>query len=76
MRIEIWRGNTDHENAIRSLHSEIETLAKLHIQHGLHKTAGFSRQKRKIEALIEENEINLKQELDPLTLNLYRRYFG
>ncbi len=66
----------DHELAIRTLHSEIETLTRLHIQHGLHHTIGFSTQKRRIEKLIEENEINLKQELDPLTLNLYRRYFG
>ena len=66
----------DHELAIQSLHSEIETLTRLHIQHGLHQTVGFRKQKQRIEKLIEEHEINLKQELDPVTLNLYRRYFG
>ncbi len=66
----------DRETAIRTLHSEIETLTRLHIQYGLHNTAGFSRQKKRVEDLVRDHEINLKQELDPLFLNLYRRYFG
>ena len=31
--------------------------------------------KTNIEKLIQDNDINLKKELDPLVLNLYRRYF-
>ena len=66
----------DRDIVIRNLHSEIETLTRLHIQYGLHKTVGFAVQKQRVESLIQEHEINLKQELDPLFLNLYRRYFG
>ena len=66
----------ERQIAIRHLSSEIETLARLHIQHGLHQTQGFAKQKKNIEKLIEDYEVNPKQELDPLTLHLYRRYFG
>ena len=71
-----WRDNMERQAVIRDLSAEIETLARLHIQHGLHHTKGFANQKRNIEKLIQDNEVNLKKELDPLVLNLYRRYFG
>ena len=66
----------ERQIVIRHLSAEIETLARLHIQHGLYRTQGFTRQKKSIEKLIEDYEVNPKQELDPLTLHLYRRYFG
>ena len=66
----------ERELAIRNLHSEIETLTRFHIQYGLHNTDAFYAQKQRVEELIREHEINLKQELDPVFLNLYRRYFG
>lgn len=66
----------DRQTVIRNLSSEIETLTRLHIQHGLHRTKGFDKQKSNIEKLIRDNEVDLKRELDPLTHNLYRRYFG
>ena len=66
----------DRELAVRTLQSEIETLTRLHIQYGLHNTVGFFRQKKRVEDLVREHEIDLKQELDPLFFNLYRRYFG
>jgi len=66
----------ERELAIQALHKEIETLTRLHIQYGLHNTEGFGEQKRCIEKLIQDHRINLKVELDPLALNLYRRYFG
>ena len=66
----------ERQAVIRDLSAEIETLARLHIQHGLHHTQGFANQKNTIEKLIQEHEVNLKKELDPLVLNLYRRYFG
>ena len=65
----------ERQAVIRDLSAEIETLARLHIQHGLHHTKGFANQKRNIEKLIQDNEVNLKKELDPLTLQLYHRYF-
>ena len=65
----------ERQAVIRNLSGEIETLARLHIQHGLHDTKGFANQKSSIEKLIRDNGVNLKKELDPLTLQLYRRYF-
>lgn len=66
----------ERQAVIHDLSAEIETLARLHIQHGLHQTQGFAKQKRHIEKLIQDHEVNLKKELDPLVLNLYRRYFN
>ena len=65
----------DRQTVIRDLSSQIETLTRLHIQHGLHRTPGFDAQKNSITRLIRDNEIDLNRELDPLTRNLYRRYF-
>ena len=65
----------ERQAVIRDLSAEIETLARLHIQHGLQHTQGFAKQKNNIEKLIQDHEVNLKKELDPLVLNLYRRYF-
>ena len=74
--VAIRRDNMERQAVIRDLSAEIETLARLHIQHGLHHTAGFAKQKTNIEKLIQDHEVNLRKELDPLVLNLYRRYFG
>ena len=65
----------ERQEVIRDLSAEIETLTRLHIQHGLHHTKGFVIQKRRIEKLIRDHEVNLKKELDPFVLCLYRRYF-
>ncbi len=65
----------ERQKVIRDLSAEIETLTRLHIQYGLHHTKGFAKQKSSIEKLIQDHEVNLKTELDPLTLSLYRRYF-
>ncbi len=66
----------ERQAVIHNLSAEIETLARLHIQHGLHHTKGFANQKQSIERLIQVHDVNLRAELDPLVLNLYRRYFG
>ena len=65
----------DRQTVLRDLSSQIETLTRLHIQHGLQRTPGFDAQKNSITRLIRDNEIDLNRELDPLTRNLYRRYF-
>ncbi len=65
----------DRQTVIRDLSQEIETLTRLHIQHGLQRTKGFADQKSNITRLIRDHEIDLNRELDPLTRNLYRRYF-
>ncbi len=66
----------NRSEVILDLTEEIETLTRLHIQHGLQKTEGFQKQKDSIETYIQEHKIDLRQELDPLSWNLYRRYFG
>ena len=65
----------ERQALINDLSREIETLTRLHIQHGLHRTKGFANQKSNIEKLIRDNGVNLKKELDPLTRQLYHRYF-
>ena len=66
----------NRSEVIRDLHEEIVTLTRLHIQYGLHETEGFQTQKESIETLIRDHKVDLRTELDPLALNLYRRYFG
>ena len=51
----------ERQTVIRDLNERIETLARLHIQHGLHHTQGFVRQKEGIARLIRDNEVNLRQ---------------
>ena len=67
---------TQGSELISDLQAEIETLARLHIQHGLYDTEGFQKQKENIETYVQEHKIDLRRELDPLAWNLYRRYFG
>lgn len=66
----------NRSEVILDLTEEIETLTRLHIQHGLHDTEGFQKQKESIETYVKEHKIDLREELDPLSWNLYRRYFG
>ena len=65
----------ERQAVIHDLSAEIETLARLHIQHGLHHTQGFARQKEGIARLVRDHEVDLRRELEPHILNLYRRYF-
>ena len=58
---------------MRTLHEEMETLIRLH-RHGLFNTPGYIDRKKEIKEFIRENRINL-EDLEPLTLILYRRYF-
>jgi len=66
----------ERQTVIANLNAEIETLTRLHIQHGLQQTQGFARQKEDIARLIRDHEVDLRRELEPHVLNLYRRYFG
>ena len=43
----------ERQAVIRDLSARIETLARLHIQHGLHHTQGFVRQKEGITRLMD-----------------------
>jgi hypothetical protein len=69
-------GGMERREIIQVLSRELESLTRLHIQYGLHNTEGFQRQKTSIARMIDENKIDTRRELDPLTLNQYRRYFG
>ena len=57
------------------LADEILLLSGLHITYGLMNEPSFAEQKQKIADMIANGRIIVKQDLDPLTLNLYRRYF-
>ena len=65
----------DRKRVIEDLGDRIETLTRLHVRHGLHTTVHFQAQKQDIADFIKENEIDIRSELDPISLNLYRRYF-
>ena len=65
----------DREAAVRDVSSEVEALIRLH-QHGLYNSSGYQARRRKMEELIREYGIDLRKELDPVTLILYRRYFS
>lgn len=66
----------ERQTVIHNLNEEIETLARLHIQYGLQRTPGFARQKEDIARLVRDHEVDIRRELEPHVLNLYRRYFG
>lgn len=66
----------ERENLLRDLDEQISSLTRLHILHGLHETDGFNRQRQHIRQMVEENDVDVRTELDPLSFNLYRRYFG
>ena len=61
---------------LNQLAGEIERLAKMHILYGLDRTAQFEAQKERIEQFILSQRINVRTELDPISRNLYGRYFS
>ena len=63
------------EEAIRELHEQIESLARLHIRHGLHQSEGFQKHREAIGRIIREHKVDVRKELDPMVGLLYRRYF-
>lgn len=65
----------ERESIIQDLHGQIETLTRLHIQYGLEKTAHFQNRKESISEFITRHDIDVRNELDPVSRNLYRRYF-
>lgn len=66
----------DMQRAGQSLSREIELLSRLHITYGLMNSPCFTEQKEKIARMIRSGRIDVKRDLDPISLNLYRRYFG
>ena len=60
---------------LRAFSDEVELLAKMHIIYGLEKTQIFEMKKKQIVRMLQEQKINVRTDLDPLTRNLYHRYF-
>lgn len=65
----------ERTETIRELSEKITDLAAMHVIYGLHDTQGFREQKTGIAEFIRGHQVNVKAELDPLTRNLYQRYF-
>ena len=63
------------EEAIRELHDMIESMARLHIWHGLYHSKGFQKSREAIRKLIQEHNVDVRKELAPEVATLYRRYF-
>lgn len=61
------------DREMRILHEEIGKVIRLH-RYGLTNTDGYRSRKKWILDYIRDNNINV-EDLDPLTLILYRRYF-
>ena len=68
--------NTNRDAVLRDFTEEIEVLAKLHILYRMEKTEAFEKKKMQIIDMIQIHRINVRTELDPLTKNLYQRYFA
>ncbi len=66
----------ERSNYLDLLAGEIELLAKMHILYGLDRSPQFEAQKEKISRLILSHRINVRSELDPVSRNLYCRYFS
>lgn len=65
----------ERQKMIRELNQQIESLASLHLRHGLYDSEGFRLQRERVERLVHENRVNVRKELEPQVLMLYRRYF-
>ena len=63
------------EEAIRELHDLIESMARLHVRHGLYHSAGFQKSRETIRKIVQEHNVDVRKELDPMVGLLYRRYF-
>ena len=61
------------EAIVRDIHSEVESLIRLH-RMGLYHTDGYKERKQRILDVIRENEIDVGRELDPVSRILFRRY--
>ena len=63
------------EAIIEELDAQLQHLTRLHIQHRLDRTEQFQQRKEDIGRMVRQHGIDVRQELSPLSRNLYRRYF-
>ncbi len=67
---------TNRREILQQTVEEIELLSKMHLMYGLKDEPCFAAQKKKIADLIADGRINVRRELDPVSRNLFHRYFG
>ena len=65
----------NREEMLLDLHGQIHNLTRLHIRHRLENTEAFRAHQRRIADTVREHDVDVRRELDPMTLQLYRRYF-
>lgn len=65
----------ERKAAIQEVNDRIESMARLHLLHGLYQSEGFRQSKERVARLIREHGVDVKTELSPQVGMLYRRYF-
>ena len=75
----------EREEIIQDLHVQIpsasgammgiESMARLHVRHGLYHSEGFRKRREHVRKMIREHNVDVRKELDPMVGLLYRRYF-
>lgn len=68
--------NTDRTTTLQELSDRIMNLTAMHIIYRMDRTPGLIQQKQEIVSFIQKNKVDIKKEMDPLTRNLYHRYFA
>ena len=56
----------EREEIIKDLHMQIESMARLHVRHGLYDSEGFRRRREHVRKLIRDNNVDVRRELDPV----------
>ncbi len=65
----------ERKAAIKAVNDHIESMARLHLLHGLYQSEGFRQSKEQVARLIREHGVDVRTELSPQVSMLYRRYF-
>ena len=71
-----WSDLMERARMIADLHYQIESLTRIPPQDILHNALHVQERKQRITTCIRKNDVNVRQELIPEVLNLYRRFFG
>ena len=66
----------NRDQALQTVTGDIEFLTRLHILYRMENSPEFASIKKRITETIQRQKINVRAELNPLTLTLYRRYFS
>lgn len=66
----------ERQAILQEVSREIETLTEFHILYRMENSPLFDEQKEKVRKLIHQHSIRIREELEPISKNLYRRYFA